>query len=266
MTAPFSVILCEGFHDRSFLAGALLHRLGWSDPGLGAGGRRVAQRDRWGTVTGGGKFGFRHPSGAELRLIPCQGDRKIAPVAVDILRERATRSFDRLILNCDGDMGGDAGDYLPRICQSFADLLRKSDAEIKEHAPGWWTLDDGAEVRVLVWHASDRSRRGVPEQQCLERVLCAAAAEVWPERVDRLGAWLDERPEPMVDLSIPGTIPKSHAWTLMGGWFAERGCDDFFKAMWQHPAMADALQQKLEAGGAWEHLRACSQAVGRGAS
>lgn len=71
MTAPFSVILCEGFHDRSFLAGALLHRLGWSDPGLGAGGRRVAQRDRWGTVTGGGKFGFRHSSGAELRLTPC---------------------------------------------------------------------------------------------------------------------------------------------------------------------------------------------------
>ena len=105
MTAPFSVILCEGYHDRSFLAGALLGKLGWTEPAIDARGRRLPHRDRWQSVAGG-DYGFSHPSGAQLRLRPCHGHSKIPAVARTILRERATRPFDRLILNCDGDKCG----------------------------------------------------------------------------------------------------------------------------------------------------------------
>lgn len=259
---PFTIALCEGYHDRSFLAGALVERLGWEEPGLEADGRRKPWQDRWGQVAGG-DFGYVHPeTRAQIRLRPCGGHTKV-PVAVQkVLQGRATRPFDRLLVNYDGDKGGDGPDYLARIHGSVRDLLVRSGAEPEIVSEGRFLIDGGARsVDVMVWRCDGPPREGVPAQQCLERVLCTAAAAVWPDRMASVGRWLRERPEPTTRVSgdaegAPPTIAKSHGWTLMAGWFADHGCDDFLKQVWRSP-MRDALEKLLVESGAWATLDSC---------
>lgn len=110
------------------------------------------------------------------------------------------------------------------------------------------------------------TQEGVPRQQCLERLLCSAAATVWPRRAEALGRWLRERPEPSVRLGgcvagsgvAPADTAKTFGWTLMGGWFAEHGCDDFLRQVWTHEALAQQLRERLEASGAWAVLGSCA--------
>lgn len=261
---PFTLILCEGYHDRSFLAGALLGSLGWQDPG-DAGGTRIPVRDLWGQVAGG-DFGFTHSTcNAALRLRPCHGHSKVPGVARQILDGRGTRHFDRLIFNYDGDKGGDGVEFEENIHRSVENLLKAARVSPVRDGHGCWKIDGGArEVRAIIWSAADKPTPGVPAQQCLERLICAAAAEVWPERTTSLGTWLSGRPDPTYEISThasSGTIPKSHSWVLMGGWFAEHGCDEFFRAVWSRPAMVKALQTRIAANGSWDHIASCSGPV-----
>lgn len=262
---PFTVILCEGYHDRAFLAGALVARLGWKGPPTDASGRVRSSSDSWGVIKGG-DFGFTHdPSGAQLRLRPCHGHSKIPDAVRQILNGRQTHSFDRLIINYDGDKGGHGPDFLARISSSVDTMLNTLKASPIRMGSGHWSIDGGRrEVMTLVWHTSCPTTAGVPDQQCLERLICASASAVWPERIASLGAWLDGRPNPTYDFSASaGTVPKSHSWALMGGWFADHGCDDFFKELWSHGLLAKDLQARLSSSGGWDVLTACARPLPR---
>jgi|GEM_PF-1921183 len=262
MTAPtFTVLLCEGYHDRSFLAGALIDRLGWTDPGDKGGRPRIQVQDLWGNVARG-DFSFVYwETSAQLRLRLCYGDSNVRFALETALEGRTTKHFDRLVVNYDGDVGGHGADFEDRVVQSIDGVVRRLCSSVSSVSPGHWLIDEGQrEVRALIWHAPDERRLGVPPQQCLERLICASAGVVWPERLESIGNWLGSRPDPTYKISsnpTPGTIAKSHNWALMAGWFAEHGCDDFFREVWKHGPLGDELQVRLVASGAWPVLEAC---------
>ena len=260
MNAPFTVILCEGYHDRAFLHGALISALGWIDPGDHRGGRRPFD-DRWGQV-GGGAFGFRkQPGDAAIRVKPCQGHTEILPAAARILKDRLIRPFDRLVLCFDGDKGGTGADYLENIHRAVATMVTQLGINAVQVAPGRWRLNqEWIEVCTLVWHVPGTTREGVPPQQCLERLVCSAAAEVWPERSKEIDRWLSEPDRSSSFSGTPGLTPKSYSWSWMGAWFAEHGCDAFYQVMWTQPLLARALMRHLDATGAWSTLEACVRA------
>ena len=52
-----SIVLCEGYHDRAFLQGALL-KIGCADPGEQPDGSRKPIQDPDGRTVRGGQFAF----------------------------------------------------------------------------------------------------------------------------------------------------------------------------------------------------------------
>jgi hypothetical protein len=50
--------------------------------------------------------------------------------------------------------------------------------------------------------------------------------------------------------------PKEHAWSHMAGWYADKGCDDFYQALWRDDAVIPHLRSRLEASGAWGAVEA----------
>src|SRR5436309_2878174 len=83
-------------------------------------------------------------------------------------------------------------------------------------------IDSGAtKVALVRWEASDPDGPGLPQQQTLERLVCAALIAAYPTRAKSVQDWLDSRPQP------PGTHPKEHAWSHMAGWYADQGCEAF---------------------------------------
>lgn len=266
----FTVILCEGYHDRAFLAGVGIYLLQWKEPGVDDRGNRSTVMDPFGRVAGG-DFGYTHSSGARVRVRPCNGHSKIPDALKLLLNGRNTRPFDRLVINYDGDKGGAGSDFVERIHQSIEGELRRCGVTPVVVQPGHWTFDEGKrEVRTIIWRCAHSEAdpcdptflpSGIPEQQCLERLICTASASIWPERMAAVGQWLSSRPSPTTRASKDGTIPKSHTWTLMGGWFAEHGCDDFFKEVWAHPELANTLKDLLREAGTWEVLESCTQPV-----
>jgi hypothetical protein len=256
-----TVVLCEGYHDRAFLSGVLVTHLGWIDARQQPDGSKRPARDQLGAV-GGGDFGYRRLSDDhQLRVRPCEGDSKI-PEALRLLIEK-DKPFDRLVICYDGDKGSNQADFLDRIHQSVEGLLSRNGLNPVASAPGRWSCQGLCrEALALVWHCGDRPTPGVPEQQCLERVVCAAAAEVWPERLASLAEWLRLRPSPSISFSENRTpFPKSNALTLVGGWFAKQDYQDFLKSAWSHPEMAAALRARLVASGAWAVLESLSQPI-----
>jgi len=262
---PFTLVLCEGYHDRAFLAGALVDRLGFREPNIDAEGRRVPYEDRWGKVAGA-DFGYEHAfTRAQVRLRPCRGHALVPRAVQSALQGRTTRPFDRLLINYDGDKGGDGPDFLARIHQSVREMLVRFGAAPHSEDSAGFFIDGGARrVDLVVWHCAGEPREGVPEQQCLERLLCTAAATVWPQRAESLGRWLRERPEPSVRMGGEApdhrgaeTIAKTYGWTWMAGWFAEHGCDDFLRQVWKDASLGDELQRLLTKSGAFGALASC---------
>jgi hypothetical protein len=44
---------------------------------------------------------------------------------------------------------------------------------------------------------------------------------------------------------------KEFAWSHMAGWYAQRGCENFYQAIWEDGATASELEKRLRASGAW---------------
>ena len=85
---------------------------------------------------------------------------------------------------------------------------------------------------------------GVPAQQALERLVCAAMARVYPDRARALAEWIRSRPEPA------GKEHKAHAWSFYAGWYTQHGTGFFFEALWKDDAVARELSRLLQEGGA----------------
>jgi hypothetical protein len=100
-------------------------------------------------------------------------------------------------------------------------------------------------VSLVLWKTNDVKIDGVPEHQTLERVVCGALAAAYPGRAPLVHRWLDSR------AMVPAPSSKAHAWSYMAGWYAEQGCEYFYRALWRDSELVAELKTRLEFCGAW---------------
>ena len=241
--ASEAVVLCEGFHDRAFWAGWLEY--------LGCSARKSGQDvfDPAGKVVKGeGQFGFWTRSNNFIRVVPCGGRDFVLAAARFWLANRATGIRpSRLVLVVDPDAVAGASPGPTGLRQEDLEReIRAIDASARANADDEIELDGGATKVMLVrWELADDDGPGVPAVQTLERLVCAAICAAYPGRGPAVKNWLDGRP------LAPLAGPKEHAWSHMAGWYADRGCQDFYKSLWQDDAVVRELRPRLEACGAW---------------
>ncbi len=232
-----SIVLCEGYHDRAFWKGWLKH-LGCVDSTQDPMNRPVTRSE----------FGFQSPDGKFIRLVPCKGRGNILKTARMRLDDRQVEPTLRtLVINVDPDLdymasGGATG---LRV-QDVLHQTRMVNAGAAIHADGWIEVDQGAtRVWLVRWEANDASQVGIPRQQSLERLVCAAMAAAYPERAEPVQRWLDSRPNPAESGA------KEFAWSFMAGWYAAHNCDAFYEIVWADPRLVGALRERLESADAW---------------
>lgn len=231
------VVLCEGFDDRAFLKGWLL-RLGCIDPTVGQARPRVS--DAWGRVVAGA-FGFITPEGEALRVQPIHGMDFRQPLRDVLEKHRGRGTQGRIVLVRDSDDLGAVGES---ALASLRGLIDNLGGESAGEPP--WTLE-GHLVEPVVLGCDLEPEPGVPEQQTLERLVCAALRDVHIDRAASVERWLSDPP-------TGGQGHKEHAWSWYSKWFAEHGTGDFYQEVWRQEQVASRLETHLRTTGAWEPL------------
>ena len=258
-----SIVLCEGYHDRAFWA-AWLERLECTDPGKqkGGGGRRDVL-DPWGNKVVGGQYAFHSGSGRFVRIVPCNGKSNVLPAArirlqkeADRLNQGASESrLTRLVVNLDPDVSssdpsGKTGFRQPDLRA----LLTSFDSSPVETDDGdFKLLDARITVSLVRWETENDSGAGLPDPQTLERLVCAALVAAYPERGLAVQNWINSRP------GDPAAGPKEFAWSYMAGWYAENGCEAFYRQVWKDDGVVGELEPRLRACGAWRIARALAE-------
>jgi hypothetical protein len=155
-----------------------------------------------------------------------------------LLKGRATKPLSRLILNLDVDTSNPSD-----VGASIRSLVGP---EARETPSGDLELDDGQLViSTLLWYLPGQVAPCVPAQQALERLVCAAISDAFPERGLAVGSWLASRPDPR------GKEHKAHAWSFMAGWHTDHGMGDFYASLWRDPDIQPKLRAILERTSAW---------------
>lgn len=226
-----TIILCEGYDDRAFLAGWLL-RLGLNDlkPDKG----RATPIDPWGLPVSDGQFAFRAPDGGSVRVQPCHSRGNVFRRAKLRVKGAPSRALAGLVLAVDHD-GVDPTPQFDGVT-----------AKARKLGVG--------NVNLAVWHCEDPATDGVPDAQTLERVVCAAIVAAYPLRGPSVQTWVAGRPDCPVPKDEVGH--KTLAWSHMAGWYSRHGCGDFYRAVWRDERVATALEDRLTANGAAAALRA----------
>ena len=244
-----TVILTEGFHDRAFWKG-LLEAAGCQNVGAPVAGQRNAQvLDPWNSVVSRGQFAFRSRTGAFIRVQPCGGNRNVPTAARVRLEEREAKPLTRLVACIDTDVDVTSADAVrPAFASGIDRVVRRVAPDASPDATGAFALSTGTSVVEVRWEADDPPSDLLPHQQCLERLIAAALAEIYPERARAVRDWLASRPSP------PTANPKAHAWSHMAGWHPDLGCETFLSEVWTDLAVAAALRKRLQATGAWDTI------------
>lgn len=235
MTKQQAVILCEGFDDRAFLAEWLM-RLGCVE----------ARKDPWARPVAAGQYGFSSPSGGFVRVHPCSGKTRLAEIADNYIDLHDARPVSRLVLCFDADCSAPA--MVPRgaVLQS---LGSRRSVPLPDDS-GAATIG-GVEVVSIVWGCDDGPEApGVPMQQCLERIVVAAIVAAEPARGASVAEWLRAAP------ISAGPEHKAHAYAYLAKWFAQSGCEDFYRAVWRDDAVRAQLETRLRAMGSWSIVEA----------
>lgn len=237
-----SMILCEGYHDRSFWGGWLRH--------AGFDSCEPPVYDPFGTRVDRGQHGFVGTAGGFLRVQPCGGDTKVYRRATKRLEDRNTRSLTSLLISVDLD-GTDqtAEQRLKSRRDQLRQLVVTADPNAKEDGPDRWLIDRGCTaVELHVWRTPAGKPAGVPETHTLERLAAWCVAEAYPARAPHVQRWLDERP------GVTTKPAKAFAWSYMAGWSAEAGCARFYQALWDDEAIRGQVERCIQALGDWERL------------
>ncbi len=244
-----SYILCEGYHDRAFWAGLLIHA-GCVDPGIMPGGRRIQVKDAFGDFVKAPAFLFKSNSGRFIRLVPASGKDNIPKLVRIRLEQSIVKPLSRLIVSIDSDQlaGLLVTVGTPFSRQNLIDIARDFDPHMILRTDGDLEISAGRTIVSLVsWQSSDAPLIGLPSQQTLERLICAALIAVYPNRAPAVQNWLDSRPD------APRAGPKEFAWSYLAGWNASVGSYEGFCSMvWKDPKVAVQLRQRLKAAGIWE--------------
>ncbi|MRG97532.1 hypothetical protein [Polyangium spumosum] len=237
MSAIEAIVLCEGYDDRSFWQGLL----------LSVGCKPAPQANPVHRFQG--DYMYETPGGGLLHVVPC-GEQKqvrddparkrdaVRTMGQLLLRARATRPLARLVLNLDVDTKAPAA-----VLDSLRSLVG---GDAKETSSGEFELDGGQTVvSPILWYVPDPVVDGVPSQQTLERIVCAALSAAFPERGREVKAWLASRTDPR------GKEHKAHAWSFMAGWHSDHGMGDFYASLWRDPGIEKELRGILTSTGTW---------------
>lgn len=241
------VILCEGYDDRAFWAGLLLHA-GMRDLSVRPGStRRQRVEDPWGRPVTQGQFGYGTASGAFVRLHACDGGENVPPTAAQYFKGHPTHPVGTLLVNIDADDTIAAPSTRAR--DIVIGLVKSAGGPPQPDASGAYTAKD-VTVRPVVWTCADPDVPGLPAQQTLERLVAAAIIAAYPARGPCVRDWLAAAPH-------GGGSHKNYAMSYYAKWYAsERGPDDFYRELWNDPRVAAELIARLRASGAWTHLDA----------
>jgi hypothetical protein len=247
MTTPSqAVILCEGYEDRGFWAG-WLEQLGCKD--LSEKGRVPVIRDPWGKPVAGGAYAYESPSGGFLRVVPCRGDRsRIMARARLELSGRTTNPLRHLVINWDPDTRADAMEANPLADarRAIETALTHLNAAFTLNGDEDFLLDGGTTVvSPVAWMVPPPTPEGAPMQQALERLACMSLCAAFPDRGRAVHDWLTKRPAPSAKKEH-----KAYARSFMAGWYADHGCDDFYRLLWRDSTVAAHLNALLTQSGA----------------
>lgn len=224
-----SLILCEGFDDRDFLAGWLQHANGWSDPTDG--GRELPP------TFGGGKpergvFYFDDPSGvARVGILQAGGRAGLTPRIK--LRLEGFSPLRSLVVVADPDHDVDSQS------RPVIDLVRQALVAdgFAANGPPPWTVGN-LHVEVVEMAVGTHAAAELDAQERLERLVTAAFAEAHPDRYSAMLQWLNGRPRPS------GSTAMAMHWSAMAAWFPDTGGADYLRrAIWQDPPMAKTLRR-----------------------
>jgi hypothetical protein len=246
-----SVVLCEGYLDRAFWAGWFEH-LGCEVPPKSGG---VIQ-DELGRPVHKGQHMYLSASARFIRVVPCGGKPEVRREARQRLAQRTMQpQLSRLVVSVDPDVDAQEATAATGLrLQDLTALARDFDPQASETPDGDVSLDGGATLVSLVrWEAEDQDAAGVPTRQTLERLVCGSLVATYPDRGPAVRQWLKSRPNP------PPTNPKEFAWSHMAGWYAEQGCEAFYRVVWSDEAVADELRTRLRQCGAWRVAEAVAE-------
>ncbi|WP_394794591.1 hypothetical protein [Armatimonas sp.] len=245
MSQSESVIVCEGYFDRAFWHGLLMHHFKCTDQ---------RKEGPWGRVPGGGVYGFTSPTGRALRIVPTntrprKGNSR-NPVFQGgelFLQERQTQPIEYMILNIDADTESAEEDAARDYSAQLLKLIQETVSEAVLWAEREVAFGDPVTcISLIPWHFPGEVSPPVPQKQTLERLVSVALGAVYPERAKNVTSWLDSR------VDSPKPSPKEVTWSYMAGWHAELGCEAFFKEIWRDSQVADELIRILQGNGSWE--------------
>jgi len=228
----FIEILCEGYHDRAFWKGILTSS------------RIEERRDhpRDGVRITGGQYGYCLANEISVIVSPCHGKTNLPSSLRTRLKTLSTKPLDHLIVNMDTDTVM----YDPKPCH---DLIRnemnKADNLQIDHE---LLIVEGCRLHPVVWGDKGPECEGIPRQQTLERMACSAMLEAYPERGAVVSSFLTAEP------TSPVIGPKHHAWSYMAKWSADRGCEDFYSALWEDEQIKNALIEIMTGNETWSTL------------
>lgn len=243
-----SLILCEGFHDRAFWDGWLTS-LGCNSDGFKPGTTGFPALDPWGVEVRGGQFAYQSKSDSFIRVRPCNGKNNILREVRIRLNQRDTKALVRLVINVDVDTSASSATLGPIGLrqQDVLNQVQQIDPVASMNAAGQIEVDGGATLVSLIrWETNDPPAPGLPDQQTLERLACAALAAAYPAWAKAVDDWLVARPNP------PPQNAKAHAWSYMAGRYAGHGCEDFYANLWREVNLVPELESRLRSSGAWQ--------------
>lgn len=244
------VLLCEGFHDRAFLAGmfeSAFHIAPLREQRFG--------RSRVTTI---GNFGYVNRAQALVRVVPCEGQRTAQGVIAQARRYlagRETEPLRGLVLVLDEDLAktDKAEDARAAATRARERLLRVAEqfggAAVTSGLANQVDLTDGTRLFAIAWACDDAPSPSLPPVQCLERLIAGALSDVHPVRAAQVTQWLASRASPPRDAAA---VNKAFTWSHMAGWYADRGCDGFLKSLWADSTLAAALSTRLQQSGSWD--------------
>jgi hypothetical protein len=245
-----SVVLCEGYLDRAFWAG-WLESLGCTVPG-----KRGEIYDSAGRPVSKGQYLFHSTSGQDIRVVPCGGRPEVRKAArLRIERRMMEPRLRRLVVNVDADTLADPQQAATGLrLDDLMALGQEFDAEAKRTQEGDVVLDGRQTLISLVrWEAADQVADGLPNQQTLERLVCAALVAVYPDPAPAVQHWLDSRP------NGPKPGAKEFGWSYMAGWYAELGCEALYRNLWRDDRVVAELRSRLTHCGAWRVAEALAE-------
>lgn len=204
--------------------------------------------DPFGEELSPGEYAFASKSGAFIRLNPCGGKTDVLPAARARLKIRIIKPLSRLVLNVDSDLNADGtpSKTVQVSREAIKTMLQQLEPTVQETPEGYFKFDDGTEIAIVRWETNDPASLVLPNQQSLERLVCAAINGTFAERGQCVRTWLDSRHD------APEAGAKAFAWSHLAGWYAEKGCNDFYRHIWQIPGILPELETRLRASGAWQ--------------